>query len=319
MSTPTRLPELANRFRILVCIDGSPNSYLGLRYALKFNADHEDTDITLLQVRQRDPNKADERLDVDLSQLNRPDIHLELPELRSLETARDILVEQGFLGDDWHPDHAPGYGSRRGSQVVQFSSGKSGQHISMMVRLASSVLAGILEAASEAPYDLVVVSATSDGSKGAGPGSIDLYTAVSVATEHNGSVILARELEAGHGHMICITNAASSIPLALKDAAIAARCGCPIHLYGVTDSDGARAGAVREAEKVREALRADGYEITDSQVEIGDPVERIVEHGQQHSLIVMAATEKSLLKRMFLGSVSHEVLKKAKNSVMIVR
>jgi len=111
----------------------------------------------------------------------------------------------------------------------------------------------------------------------------------------------------------------ASTTLALKDAAIAARCGCPIFLFSVAASNDQKQQSEKAIEEVRKALSREGYEVSGVQVELGDPVERIIEAGRKHSLIVLAATEKSFLHRMFLGSISHEVLKRAKNSVMIIR
>ena len=313
------MSEAKKQFHVLVCIDGSQASYQGLRYALKFSVDHSDTDISLLYIRPNDRSGSSEGLNMDMARENMLEWDLELPSLRALKKARNILVERGFLDDEWQAEELQkkSRGSRLGDHVVSYLSAKTGQHISLVVRVSSSVLAGILDEAHENHYDLVVVSA-SDYDSG-GPGSIDNYTAVSVATEHNGTVILARELEAGHGHFVCITNAEASVKMALKDAAIAARCGCPIYLYAVAESEDKRKQTEETMDAVKEALSKEGFEVADSSIEVGDPAGRIIEHGKKHSLIVMAATEKSRLQRIFMGSISHEVLKKAKNSVMIIR
>ena len=308
------------RFRILVCVDGSKASHQGLRYAIKFSLGSDDTDIALLYVRPDDRSGSSEGLSMGLARENMLDWDLELPGLRALKQARDILIEKGFLGEEWESENIEKKtrGSRLGNHMLSYHSKKTGQHIALIVRTSSSVLAGILDETYESTYDLVVVS--SAGDEHAGPGAIDDYTAVSAATEHDGTVILARELEEGHGHMVCVTSdIEASTALALKDAAIAARCGCPIFLFSVAASNEEKQQSEKAIEEVCKALSRQGYEVSGIQVELGDPVERIIEAGRQHSLIVLAATEKSFLHRMFLGAISHEVLKKARNSVMIIR
>ena len=313
------MTDQQKRFSILVCIDGSQSSFQGLRYAIKFSLDHPDTDISLLYVRPADRSGSSEGLNMGLARENLLDWDLELPGLKSLKKARDILVESGFLGDAWEAEELQkkSRGSRLGDHVLSYVCEKTGQHIYLLVRIASSVLAGILDEAHHVDYDLVIVSSGDEDLTGLG--AIDSYTAISVATEHNGTVILSKELEEGHGHLVCIHNDDASIKLALQDAEIAARCGCPIYLYAVAENNDDKKQTQLTLDHAKKALEDAGYAVSGTSMDVGDPVGRIVEKGKDYSLIVMAATEKSILKRMFLGSISHAVLKKAKNSVMIIR
>ena len=59
--------------------------------------------------------------------------------------------------------------------------------------------------------------------------------------------------------------------------------------------------------------------IAGEKVEVGDPVSKIIEEGRSYSLIVLSASKKVGLKRLFGTSVASKVLEKAHNSVMIVR
>ncbi len=313
------MPELEeNRYNILVCIDGSEESFRGLRYALRFSLDHDDTDISLLYVRA-DVGGSYGGLNLSLTREALLEWDIELPGLKSLKKARDVLVESGFLGEEWDEEEIQKKfrGSRLGNHMIKYISKKTGQHITLIVRVDTSILAGILEEVSSFPYDIVIVSASPN--EEGHVGEIDLYTAVSVATEHDGTVILARELEEGHGHFVCVTDSDMSEEMARKDARIAARCGCPIYLYSVAEDDSQKEAAERAIQRAKAAIEAEGMSVAGAEVEIGDPVQLIIERGREHSLIVLAATEKSRIKRLFMGSVSHDVLKKAKNSVMIIR
>ncbi len=306
-------------FNILVCIDGSEESYRGLHYAIKFSLDHPDTDIALLYVRTAGTSGRSGGLNMELSRENMLDWNLDLPGLKSLKKARDMLLESGFLGEEWDSEDITKKfrGTRSGDHIIKYSSKKTGQRISLIVRESSSVLTGILNEAHFYTYDIVIVCASSES--GGGGSHIDMYTAIGVATEHDGTVILVRELEEEHGHLVCVQNTDISMEMVRKDTAMAIRCGCPIYLYSVAPDDEALDDAREALERAEKVVEASGGQVSDKTAEIGDPVWRIIEKGRDYSLIVISATEKSRLKQMFLGSVSHSILKKAKNSVMIVR
>ena len=306
-------------FNILVCIDGSEESYRGLHYAIKFSLDHEDTDIALLYVRSVGTGGRSSGLNMELARENMLDWNLELPGLKSLKRARDMLVDSGFLGDDWASEDITKKfrGTRTGDHIIKYTSKTSGQRISMIVRESTSVLTGILDEAHFYHYDIVIVSASKESAGGAG--HIDMYTAIGVATEHDGTVILVRELEEEHGHFVSVKDTEVSMDMVRKDALMAARCGCPIYLYSVAAEEDGLPAAQNALERAEAVVESVGGKVSDKTAEIGDPVWRIIDRGQDYSLIVISATEKSKLKQMFLGSVSHSILKKAKNSVMIIR
>lgn len=306
-------------FNILVCIDGSEEGYRGLHYAIKFSLDHPDTDIALLYVRSAGTGGRSSGLNMELTRENMLDWDLELPGLKSLKRARDMLTESGFLGDEWDGEDITKKfrGTRSGDHIIKYSSKKTGQRISLIVRESSSVLTGILDEAHFYQYDIVIVSASEES--GGGAGHIDMYTAIGVATEHDGTVILVRELEEEHGHLLCVRDTKISMDMVRKDTAMAMRCGCPIYLYSVADDDEGLPAAQHALEEAEKVVEEAGGKVAEKTSDIGDPVWRITEKGQDYSLIVISATEKSKLKQMFLGSVSHSILKKAKNSVMIVR
>jgi nucleotide-binding universal stress UspA family protein len=306
-------------FNILVCIDGSEEGYRGLHYAIKFSLDHPDTDIALLYVRSAETAGRSSGLNMELSREAMLDWNLELPGLKSLKKARDMLVDSGFLGDEWDSEDITKKfrGTRSGDHIIKYASKNTGQRISLIVRESSSVLTGILDEAHFYRYDIVIVSASSNSPGGAG--HIDMYTAIGVATEHDGTVILVRELEEEHGHLICVTDTEMSMEMVRKDTIMAARCGCPIYLYAVAADEEDLSSAQNALERAQSVVEKAGGKVSGKKAEIGDPVRRITDRGKDYSLIVISATEKSKLKQMFLGSVSHSILKKAKNSVMIVR
>ncbi len=312
------------RFNILVCIDGSEASYRGLRYATRFSLDHDDTDISLLYIRRPDDDGGIGNFTPPPAQGNIFEWKIELPGLKKLETARDLLVDLGFLGDEWQARdiHTKARGSHLGDHRIDYISNRTGQHIRLIVRVAEDLVKGILDEAHFYDYQIVIISASDSDHDAADTNDncIDLETASQVVLQHDGTVILARELEEGHGHLVCVSDSTLSKEMALKDARFADRCGCPIHLYHVAKDEQARENGERIIAEIKAAIEAEGFSVLSSEVEIGEPVWRITEKGKKHSLIVLTASQKTAFQRLWTkGSVSHEVLQKARSSVMIVR
>ena len=75
-----------NRFRILVCIDGSDESYLGLRYAERMGGHREDCDIVLLYVRPIDQGLHSGGLQLRVARENMLNWGLELPGIQRIST-----------------------------------------------------------------------------------------------------------------------------------------------------------------------------------------------------------------------------------------
>ena len=86
-----------NRFRILVCVDGSDESHEGLRFAAGISHG-DDCDIILLYVRPIDQGLRSGGLQVRVARRNMLDWGLELPGIKFLKRGRDMLVSEGRAG-----------------------------------------------------------------------------------------------------------------------------------------------------------------------------------------------------------------------------
>ncbi len=306
------------RFRILVCIDGSDESYRGLRYAARLGRG-VDADITLLYVRLEDQGMNSGGLQVKVARENMLDWGLELPGMRYLNKGRDILIELGDVADGWKPKHThrDAKGDPAGDHMVEYCN-EAGKRIRMRLKVASSIEGGILDQQEEGKHDLIILGAS--GKRRAMTKLLGLApAALKVATHAPCSVLVARELEEGKGHLICTTNSERSIDMIKKDAILANRCQCPISLISVAVTEEQRPSAEASIAEARTALAAMNIPVKESSVRLGDPVNEIVEAGQNHSLIVMSSTSKAGMRRFFIGGISFNVLEHAKNSVLIVR
>jgi len=318
--TPELPEELEKVFKILVCIDGSEESYRGLRYAARL-ASGFDTDITLLYVRDVDRELSTDGLDMRISRENMLDWGLELPGMSALKKGLDTLMELGYLEGDWNTEttHIDNSGDPLGDNYVEYSNSND-RKVILKLLVAPSPELGILDEAEAGQYDITIMSSNDedndDESRGFRFGSNVCHR---VATEAENSVIVARALEENQGHLVCLSGSAASLNMARNDAIMAVRCNCPVYLYTVVpDEEGLEKGQ-SIIDEARMVIEDAGYSIAGEKVGVGDAVEEIINEGKNHSLIVLSGEHKIGFRRFFKSSLMFKVLSDAHNSVMIRR
>jgi nucleotide-binding universal stress UspA family protein len=294
-----------DRFRILVCIDGSDESYRGLRYAAKLGGG-VDADIILLYVRPADQGLRSGGLQVRVARENMLKWGLELPGITYLKKGLDTLIELGHMGEDWQEKsrHTSVEGDPLGDNSIEYAD-EHGRMIGLKLKVAPDIASGILGASKR--WQSVVKSFW------------DPAIAEKIAVHAPCSVLVARELEVGHGHLICVDGTDKALEAARADAYLASRCDCPISLLSVAMDQESEPEARQIVDSVKADLESHGIEVLESLVRVGDPVEEIVDAGPDYSLIALSDTGKKGLHRFFMGSVAFKVLEEALNSVLIVR
>lgn len=308
------------RFRILVCIDGSDESYQGLRYAAKIANNHDDVDIVLCYVRPMDHGLRSGGLQMDVARGNMLQWGIELPGITHLKKGRDILRELGVLGEDWDQAafHADVQDTNLGDNKIEYTHG-SGKKVVLKLKVAADIASGIMDQWELGHYDLIIIGASARWTKKGVTGFFDPAVAEKIAVHAPCSVLVARQLEIGHGHLVCTDGSETALESVRKDAWIASHCECPISLISVAldvESEGEAKQAIDDA---RKALSDLGVRVEDSHVKVGNPVDAIIEEGVNYSVIVMADSGRTGLQRFFMGSVALKVMQNAHNSVMIVR
>ncbi len=306
------------RFNILVCIDGSDDSLRALKYAARLGAGN-DADLTLLYVRPVDQGLRTGGLEASLIRENLLNWGLELPGIRALKQAHDALVDLGYMSDDWDKEyrHVDVRGSELGDNMTIYHA-EDGHTITLKLMVSPTVLRGILDECELGEYDLTIIGKSDETQEG-GAGTIGPKIAETVAIEHHGSVLVAHDLEENHGHLVCVRNSDVSIQAARRDARIAARCACPIHLFAVAPTETDMNDAKEAIRRAKEAIEAEGLKISSEQAVLGDPVQSIIEEGRNYSVIVVSTAEVTGWRRFFISSVTYKVMHGAFNSVMIVR
>ena len=309
-----------DRFRILVCIDGSDESYRGLRYAAKLGSG-VDADICLVYVRAVDQGLRSGGLQVRVARENMLNWGLELPGIKYLKKGADMLMEMGVMGDEWKSQsfHTDVAGDPLGDNKIVYMNEENGKKIVLKLKVATDIANGILDQWEIGQYDLIILGASERWRGGRLASFWDPEVAQHVAESAPCSVIVARELSEGHGHLICTDGSDISLDAVRSDAHLASRCNCPISLLSIAPTEEERPKAQEAVDKAAGMLSNLDVEVVETLVRVGDPVEQIVETGPDYSLIVVSESSKSGLKRLIKGSVAYKVMEKAYNSVMVVR
>ncbi len=310
-----------NRFRVLVCIDGSDESYLGVRYAAEI-ASSDECDIVLLYVRPIDQGLRSGGLQVRVARQNMMEWGLELPGIQHLKNGLEMLVDGKTLEDEWelHSNHADVWGDPLGDNKIEYRHA-NGKSIVLKLKTAPEPASGILDQYELGPYNLIILGAPShwraEWNSFWGAGVVQ-----KVATMSPCSVLIARESGSeevrNHGHLICTDGTAHSLDSLCRDAVLAQHCGHPITLFAVARNGDSEDEAKDILQEAKAMLAEMGVKVHATIIGRGDPVKAIVETGRGFDIISVSDSGKSRFKRFLLGSVSFSVMGQAQTSVLNV-
>ncbi len=313
------LEERRKRFRVLACVDGSDESYRGLRYAA--DVGHaEDADVILLYVRPVDQGMRTGGLQVRVARENMLNWGLELPGIQYLKKGRDQLIELGEMASTWGEKftHTDVDGDPLGDNKIEYRS-ETGKSIVLKLKVAPSVAAGILDQYELGPYNLIILGASGKAG-GIAKALWDPAIAEKVAMHAPCSVLAARDLRRGHGHLICTDGSEEALAMARKSARLVHRTELKnISVMSVALDEENRAEAQRYVDEAVAVIEEEDLQIRNAFVRVGNPVEQIIEAGEDYSLILVGESGRTGLKRFFMGSVAFKVLEYANKSVMVVR
>ena len=305
------------RLRILICIGGGPEAYTGLSFATRLSH-YGCADIALLYVRPLDSGLKSGGMEVRVARENLLDWGLELPGMKHLKTARDILIDLGEIErdkeEDWH--HRDISGDPAGEYIREYKS-PCGGTISLHMRTASDVTTAVVDETKLHNADLVIVGASPHPVEGIRKFLAPKQLALLIASHTDRTVIVARQLEPGHGHLVCVQDTERCREMILKAIRYSKACNCDTSLLSVAPTEPDIDEAQRAIDYATEQFRANGIEPKEALIEVGNPADIISEMGYDYSLVVMAESEKPWFAKAF--SVVHEVAARSRNSVMIVK
>lgn len=305
------------RLRILVCIGGGPEAYTGLKFVHRLSSS-SCADIALLFVRPLDSGLQSGGMEVRVARENILEWGIELPGMAHLNTARDILLDLGEIeretNEDWR--HRELSGDPAGEFVREYRN-PCGGTVSLRMRTASDITTAVVDDADRFDADMIIVGGSPDPVEGLRKFITPKSLALKIAAHADQSVIVARQLEPGNGHLICVDGSEQSSAMLPKALRHSLACKCPISFLSVAREEEGRAAAEAAANEAAALFREGGIEPQDLLVKVGDPAEIIAESGYDFSLIVMAESEKPWFAKVL--SVAHDVAARARNSVMIVK
>ena len=311
----------SNRFRVLVCIDGSDEGYLGLRYAERMGGHREDCDIILLYVRPTDQGLHSGGLQVRVARENMLSWGLELPGTQRLKKGLSILVGEEELENEWVSEttNTGVDGDPLGDNKIEYRH-PSGRTIVLKLKVSTDAASGILDQYDLGPYNLIIMGSAKRG-RSRMRATVSPSVSETVAYHAPCSVFLVRDLVAGHGHLIAVDGSEFSKEVARQEAIIAARFPDPkLSAVCVAADDESVVEAELLVKNLKDYLRDDfGFQLKATYVRVGDPVEQIVDAGKEYSVIVLGDSGKGTINRILGGGVSTDVMRLAHNSVMIIR
>ncbi len=308
----------SHRFRILVCIDGSDESYECLRFAAEIGGT-DDCDIILCHVRPIDQGLRTGGLQVRVARENMLDWGLELPGVRYLKKGLDILIHEEGMLSDWDATTTTRavWGDPLGDTKTEYRH-ESGKSIVLKLKVAPDAASGILDQYELGPYNLMIMGRPSRW-QGELSSFVNAGVVQKVAMLSPCSVMIARPHQGKKGHLICTDGADHSMEAVRRDAVLAKHCGQPITLMSVAldvEEKPLAEEAVYMAKHMLEQMKID---VDETIVGVGRPVETILEASADHNLIVVSDSGKGRLKRFFTGSVAFGVMGGSETSVLNVR
>jgi nucleotide-binding universal stress UspA family protein len=307
-----------SRFRLLACIDGSEEALVTVRFAARFAA-QESCDLIVLFVRPIDSGLQSGGLQVRLARENMLEAGIDLPGVRHLKRALEILKDEGIDVSGWPKEaqRSEAWGDPAGDNKLEFRS-PLGRVVVLKLKTAPDVANGILDQYELGPYNLIIMGEPSRWSNEVmaffRPGVVQTVTTMAPC-----SVLVARDSLSKQGFLICTDGSSRSMQAVRRAAVLASVAGEPITLLSVADSEAGQPAAEEAVANARALLRAMKIEVAETRVAVGRPAEEIVEIGSLYRVIVVTDEGRTRLQRLIRGSTATEVVRKARTSVLDVR
>ncbi|MBF0516819.1 MAG: universal stress protein [Nitrospirae bacterium] len=311
--------EKGRPFKLLICTDGSTDAMRGMRYGAKLGRGIG-AEITIFHVH----TGAED--DSDTATASAAEIRqkyatagwgMAIPEIRYLEEARLGLIAHGWMAEDWASEQGGNFDGDLFGDFQITHTGPSGEIIHLKLKQGRNAATEILDEIDHGAYNLVIIGA----SKRSGLSRIFLSSEVQKIVVHaQCSVLVARELEAGHGHLVGLDGSEEAYVMMHKDVMLATRCDCPVSLISVAKRPQDEPKARQIVEEGQRILKSHGLGIAEIKTAIGEPVEELIKYGRNYSVIVLNGKGQSgIAKRFFMGGTVFNVVLAAENSVMVVR
>ena len=307
-----------NRFRILACIDGTEESFISVRKAARFGAS-EECDIIILYVRPIDTGLHAGGLQVRLARQNMLEAGFELPGVKHLKRALDMLKGEGLDVSSWTREvtNQDSWNDPAGDNKIEYRS-PTGRSVVLKLKTAPDVAIGILDQYELGPYNLIILGAPSRW-RSELRSFFDSGVVQTVAMQAPCSVMVACKPNERMGFLIAIDGTARSMVAVRRAAVLGHVMKRDVSLLSVAPDEDARPAAEEAVANAQALLKAMGIAVQEAKVAVGDIASCIVEVGNAYGTIVVSDEQYSRLRRIFRGSIATEVVRRATTSVLEVR
>ncbi len=306
------------RFRILACIDGTEESLVSVRAAAWLAATNE-CDIIVVYVRAIDQGLHSGGLQVRLARQNMMDTGFELPGVKFLKRALEVLKESGIDAASWEHEGTSksAWGDAAGDTKVEYHS-PDGLNVVLKLKIAPDVANGILDQYELGPYNLIImgepVKWKSEFQAFFGAGVVQTVTTVAPS-----SVMVAREPGGKKGFLICTDGSSKSMQAVRRASVLSHVVGEPITLFSVAENEAGRKAAEDAVQNAAALLQAMKIDVEYTKTVVGKTAEEIVETGSLYRVIAVTDEGRNRLQRLFKGSTASDVLRMARTTVLDIR
>lgn len=307
-----------NRFRVLACIDGTDESFVTVRFGARYTVQNN-CDLIILFVRPVDSGLSSGGLQIRLARQSMFDAGFDLPGVRHLKRALEVLKDEGIDVSSWpqETEHQDTWGDPAGDNKVEYK-GPDGRSVVLKLKTAPDVAYGILDQYELGPYNLIIVGEPSRW-RGELGSFFDSGIVQTVTTMAPCSVLVARQSLDKRGYLICTDGSSRSMQAVRRAAVLADVTGEPVTLFSVADSTDGRPAAEEAVANAKALLKAMKITVAETRTAVGDPAEEIVESGSLYKMTVVTDEGRSRLQRLLRGSTATDVVRKARTSVLDVR
>jgi nucleotide-binding universal stress UspA family protein len=307
-----------NRFRILACIDGTDEAFVTVRFAARL-APSSECDIIILYVRHVDQGLWSGGLQVRLARQNMMEAGFELPGVRDLKRAIEILKEEGIDVSSWPmvASHQDAWGDPAGDTKAEYKS-PEGRVVVLKLKTAPDVATGILDQYELGPYNLIIMGEPSRW-RGEWRAWFDAGVVQDVTMMAPVSVLVARQSLDRNGFFICTDGTSRSMQAVRRAAVLAHEINEPITLFSVATEEAGQAAAEEAVANAKALLKAMKIQVLSTRTAVGEPAREIIEAGSPYKVIVVTDEGRSRLQRILKGSVAVDVVRGARTSVLDVR
>ena len=307
-----------NRFRILACIDGSDESFISVRKAARFGGSKE-CDIIILYVRPIDQGLHSGGLQVRLARQNMLDAGFELPGVKHLKRALEILKSEGLDVSGWQREvqNQNAWGDPAGDNKIEYRSAE-GRSVVLKLKTAPDEAVGILDQYELGPYNLIIVGEPSRW-RSELMAFFDSGVVQTVVTMAPCSVMVARKANERMGFLIATDGTSRSMQAVRRAAVLAHVMQRDISLLSVAPDESALPAAREAVANSQALLKAMRIDVKETKVAVGPIAQKIVELGNAYGTIVVSDEYRTRLQRVMRGSIATDVVQKATTSVLDVR